>query len=84
MPRLPERRRQALYRSRRHQGQPDRPADGPRALDLHRAQHALRRRDGIHRTRPRQRVAGTHPQGGPQHSRGIEIDAVKQKVSLKN
>ena len=59
-------------------------ADGPRALDLHRAQHALRRRDGIHRTRPRQRVAGTHPQGGPQHSRGIEIDAVKQKVSLKN
>ena len=67
-----------------YQGQPDRPADGPRALDLHRAQHALRRRDGIHRTRPRQRVAGTHPQGGPQHSRGIEIDAVKQKVSLKN
>ena len=84
MPRLPERRRQALYRSRRHQGQPDRPADGPRALDLHRAQHALRRRDGIHRTRPRQRVAGTHPQGGLQRSRGIEIDAVKQKVSLKN
>ena len=51
---------------------------------IHRAQHALRRRDGIHRTRPRQRVAGTHPQGGPQRSRGIEIDAVKQKVSLKN
>ena len=29
VPDLPERRRQALYRPRRHQGQPDRPADGP-------------------------------------------------------
>ena len=36
------------------QGEPDRTADGSRTLDLHREEHARRRRDGVHRTRPRQ------------------------------
>ena len=44
-PDLSERGCQTLHRSRRHQGQPDRPADGPRALDLHRASNMLA--DGV-------------------------------------
>ena len=53
LPCIPERGRKTLYRSRSDQGEPDRTADGSGTLDLHREEHARRRRDGVHRTRPR-------------------------------
>ena len=84
VPDLSERGRQTLHRSRRHQGQPDRPADSPRALDLHRQEHVGRRRDGIHRTRPRHRPARSHPQGGRKRRRRVEIDLIGEKTALKN
>ena len=45
MPDLPECRREALHGSRTDQGQPDRTADRPGTLDIHRKEHACGWRD---------------------------------------
>ena len=76
MPDLPECRREALHGSRTDQGQPDRTADRPGTLDIHRKEHARRRRDGIHRARPRHRIAGPYQEGKPRSRRRIEIDVI--------
>ncbi len=45
--------------------QPDRPTDLSGALDTDRAKHDRRRSHAVHRTRPRQRIAGPDQESGP-------------------
>lgn len=77
LPRIPERGRKTLYRSRSDQGEPDRTADGSGTLDLHREEHARRRRDGVHRARPRHCTSGAYQESKPRSNGRIEIDAIK-------
>ena len=77
LPRIPERGRKTLYRSRSDQGEPDRTADGSGTLDLHREEHARRRRDGVHRTRPRHCTSGAYQESKPRSNGRIEIDTIK-------
>ena len=58
-------------------GEPDRTADGSGTLDLHREEHARRRRDGVHRTRPRHCTSGAYQESKPRSNGRIEIDAIK-------
>ena len=77
LPRIPERGRKTLYRSRPDQSEPDRTADGSGTLDLHREEHARRRRDGVHRTRPRHCTSGSYQESKPRSNGRIEIDTIK-------
>ena len=43
---------------------------------VHRKEHARRRRDGIHRARPRHRIAGPYQEGKPRSRRRIEIGII--------
>ncbi len=65
MPRIPECRRETLYRSRSHKGQPHRTTYRSGALDADRREHDRRRHRRVYRAGPRHSIAGTHYQGQP-------------------
>ncbi len=71
---------QNVDRSREDQGEPHRPAHGSRALDADRAQHARRRRDGVHRAGPGQRASGSYQEGGRRGCGGVESRHVRRGV----
>ena len=67
---------QNVDRPGRYPREPHRPAHGSRPLDPDRAEHARRRRDGVYRTRPRQRAPRPYQEGRRRSRRRVPLDAL--------